>query len=173
MHDTRAISVYYHSNILFHRRTDAPIASTKSREAILDLLLKDTSTFHGVPYKEFNSDDSSNDGGTYLKRHFALVGSLIRLTRKCSAIEEIQESPLQFSLFEYHSIVIEEVAVPISLWFLSFHLIIERLILFSSNDRYCWENISRQLYHRKKTRDRIWLYKIVFGLNIKWFKISK
>lgn len=116
MHDTHAISVYYHSNTLFHRRPDAPIASpTESREAILDLLLKDTSTFHGVPYKEFNSDDSSNGGGTYLERHFALVGSLICLARKCSTIEEIQESPLLFSLLECRSIVIEEVAVAISL----------------------------------------------------------
>lgn len=51
---------YYRSNTLFHRRADAPIASSvESREAILDPLLKDASAFPGVPYKEFNANDSA------------------------------------------------------------------------------------------------------------------
>jgi len=47
-------------NMLFQRRADAPIASSsESRDAILDPLLKDTSAFPSVPYKEFNANDSA------------------------------------------------------------------------------------------------------------------
>lgn len=92
-HDTRAISP---GLLLLEHAFPSASASRRrpeSREAILDPWLKDASAFPGVPYKEFNSKRFLDGGGTCISSHFAHGGSLIRLARKCSAIEEIQEVP--------------------------------------------------------------------------------
>lgn len=96
---------------------DASITATsESRGAILDPLLKDTWAFHDVPYKEFNSGDSST--ANRISRRFALGGSLIRLARKCSAVQEIEESSLAPRWFrrsyKRRSIDVEEAPHPCS-----------------------------------------------------------